>query len=135
MFALVYFLLTLFLIIYLKHKIFNIKVNINNYDIYNRLIWCLFFGFFGFLVLVVKIINNVLKNENKNGKQDISPFPTYLLYYTFIILMTSTISFFIFNLFLYSIGTLFYAGSASLSFFLGLYVDNFYEILNGLLKK
>lgn len=131
-FALVYFLLALFLIICFKDKIFNIKVNINNYDIYYRLIWFFSFGLFGFSVLIIKIINNVL---HKHISQEMSPLPSYLIYYPPIILLTSTISFFIFNLFLCSLGTLFYAGSAFLSFFLGLYIDNFYEILNGLLEK
>ena len=130
--AIVYFLLNLCSIFLLKGKIFNTNVTINDCAIYYRLFWCLFFGFFGFLVLVIKIINNDL---HKSGKQVMSPCPLYFLYYPSIILMISTLSFFIFNLFLNSLGTLFYAGSAFLSFFLGLYVDDFYKILNKLLEK
>jgi hypothetical protein len=131
-FAGFYFLLASFLIIYFRAKIFNTEVDINRYDIYYRLIWCCSFGLFGFVALIITIINNVLY---RNRKQDMSPFPTYLLYYPLLILITSAVSFALFSLILNLLGVLFYALSAALSFLLGYEVDDFINSLKWLFEK
>jgi hypothetical protein len=125
-FAILYTSLGIFLICFFRKEIFNQEVDLKKWEIYYRLLWSFSFGLFGFSVLIGEIINNILY---RNGKQDMSPFPSYLLYYLPIIIITSVLSFFIFSKSICTLGNLFYSGTAFVSFFLGFYVDNIREIL------
>jgi len=68
-FAIVYFVIALFLFYFFKEKIFYLDLESSSYHFY-RFIWCVGASFIGFSVLLFKII------DSKS-----SVFPSYITYY------------------------------------------------------
>jgi hypothetical protein len=127
----IYLILPALIVILLHEEIFKISVDPKDWSIYNRLWWCFSCALFGFDILILKSIIRDLKLR----KDDIDPKWTYSIFYPLIIAITSTIPFFIFNIWASSLSTLFFAGAGSFSFFLGFYVDSFYNIFLRIIPK
>jgi len=123
-FVVIYFILPIAIILLFHKEIFTISVEAKDWSIYYRLFWCFACGLLGFNILNIKLIIRDLKQK----KDEIDPKWTYSIFYPIIIAVTSTIPFFIFNIWANRLLTLFFAGAGSFSFFLGYYVDSFYNI-------
>ncbi len=132
LFSIIYFISSIVLIFYYKEEIFNLCVTNKNWEIYYRLIWCFAAGLIGFSVYVGYIFITVWRGEDPRDK---NPFPTYITLYLPMILATSSLIFFILNIYYESLGVLFFAGSFSISFLLGFYIDNLPGFLNVAINK
>ena len=67
--GIIYYIISLFFVIYFNRKIFDLNLDINCFDLYYRLIWCYSFGLLGFFVLIVKIVNNKTIASKKNSSE------------------------------------------------------------------
>ncbi|MHA1336271.1 MAG: hypothetical protein ACTSPW_11075 [Promethearchaeota archaeon] len=105
-----------------KEKIFYIKPIIDSYNWY-RFLWCLSGSLLGFSVLSFHIRNHPL-----------SPFPSFLTYYPFLLIMISAIVFSVCHLFDKTSGFVFYYISFPICFTLGYLVDNYWNFLTSLIK-
>ncbi len=131
-FSILYFLAGILLIIIFKDKIFFVNIDNNDCRIYYRLIWSFAAGLIGFSVYIGYIVVEIYRRNRFN---DENPIPTYLIYYPFVILVTSTFSFVSLNIFNEILGTLYYGASLTLSFLFGLYIDNLGRFITIAIKK
>jgi len=122
-FAIVYFVIALFLFYFFKEKIFYLDLESSSYHFY-RFIWCVGASFIGFSVLLFKII------DSKS-----SVFPSYITYYPVMLCAQAALVFSFIHLFPKCSGFLFYYLSFSSCFILALFVDNFWNIINSIINK
>ena len=130
-FLIAYLIIACTLLFIYHSEIFDLNVNQLNWNIYYRLLWCYSFGLLGFATLVTKLIINA----SDNNFFDKSPGLRYTFYYPIMILMTSVGVFTILNINAENLKTLFYAGGACLSFFLGYFIDSLWKITEKLIDK
>ena len=122
-FSVVYFLLGFLTIYILRDNIFYLLAKKDSYNIY-RFYWCLSSSAIGFAVIVLRTIYHPK-----------SPFPTYITYYPFILVLISTLVFSVLHLFESTSGFVFYYFSFSLCFMLSYLIDKFWDMIFVLLKK
>jgi len=132
LFSIIYFIISIIFIILYREEIFNLSVTTIDWKIYYRLIWCFAAGLIGFSIYVGYIFISVWRNEDTRDK---NPFPTYITLYLPLLLATSSLIFFILNIYHESLGVLFFAGSFSISFLLGFYIDNLSNFISLAINK
>ena len=116
-FALIYLIIPIIIVIIRIKTIFYINYNANSYN-FDRFLWCLSSSLFGFSIIAFH-----LRYHEKN------PFPSYITYYPFILLMMASLIFSILHIFNQTSGFVFYYISFSLCFILSFFVDNFFAVI------
>ncbi|MFC1538738.1 hypothetical protein ACFL6H_04880 [Candidatus Latescibacterota bacterium] len=124
-FAIIYFLGPIIIVFIYRNEIFYISVSCNPYNLY-RLLWCICSSFFGFSIVAIKL-RIAGKDAEDNAKT--KAFPTYLIYYPFILLMMASLVFSILHIFNKTSGFIFYSMSFSLCFILSFLVDDFFRLI------
>lgn len=122
-FSVLYLLLGILLIFLFRKEMFYLEPKVDTYNIY-RFLWCLSASFFGFAGIAFHVRHI-----------DSSPWPSYVTYYPWFLLVISTLSFSLFHLFSITSGFVFYYISFSLCVLLSYWVDSFWTIVGGLVSR
>lgn len=96
----------------------------DGFDNFFRFIWCVVCAFFAFSILAFNLI-----------KKQRTPFPEYLTYYPFMLIVVSALVFSVLHLFEKTSGYIFYYFSFSLVFILSYLIDYFWNIILSFIEK
>ena len=121
--SIAYLLISISIFIIRRNSIFYLDPTTGIYNI-DRLLWCFSASFFGFSILAFS-----LRYHPK------TPFPKYLSYYPFILIVISTLVFSGCHLFDKTSGFVFYYLSFAFCFVLSFIVDQFWDIVRSLIKR
>ena len=120
-FGFAYLILAVGLIWFFRSQIFNLEVNLDRWNIYFRLLWCISLSFLGFSFLV---LTSIVPRVFITGENDENPWPSYPTYYLGLLLVCATLTFGILNIFINNLGVLFFAISGAISFSFGYFIDS-----------
>lgn len=121
-FSVIYFAIFILSLILWK-KVFFQKP-IEDFSSLYRLLWCFSSASLGFAILVFKNLNNQK-----------SPFPTYISYYPFLLLVASSLVFSVLHISERTSNYVFYYFAFPLCFIFGFMVDYFWPIIIKLIDK